>query len=985
MKMRTDDPSIVPLAPGMTPLRWQVEAMLAIRRDLRESSAATMVSAATGCHARGQAIMLHDGQTIAVEDVVVGDKLMGPDSTPRTVLSLARGHDQMVRIVPVKGDPWVVNLDHVLSLVDTRAKTDDVLVDVTVREWLTWSATAKHLHKLVRRAVEYLPSDDAARPIPAYHLGLLIGDGVLGGGTISVTKPDPEVRAACEELAAHFGLSVREYASGAGVPQWRIVQPRTPGVGTNNRLVRAVAELGLRCVGEHRRIPDAYLYAPRTDRMALLAGLMDSDGHLVCGGYDWIAKGQGLAEDVTRLARSLGFAAYVKSCQKWSQFGGGTYWRVSISGDVGTLPVRIPRKQAAPRQQVKSVLRTGFRVEMVGSDDYYGFALDGDRRYLLGDFTVTHNTGKGTLAASLVVKACRAGSRVLFLVHMDELINDVMQRAVEIEPALYVGKVKAKLNEIDRHAVFASVQTLKGKRLDTLDPHPFDYVITDEAHHAVARSYQAIYARIAKVNPKWRHILLTATPFRNAGGGKTAGLGAVVNRLAYEYSLADAIAEGALCTLRGVSVHTEIDLSGVDPDDEEALEKEIDTPGRNRVVAEKYVEHCVSGGERTPFTVTEQIGDTSETVTRQNIVGGERKQAIVFACSIAHARKIAEELVKWGIVAEHVYGTDKERTRKIEAFKAGRIDVLSNNNLLSEGFDHKPTGAVLLVRPTQSRGLYAQQVGRATRKAKGKSEGLVIDFVANSDTHSLASLADLSRPDADRPRIEPGSEVRHRRDAAKSKGLVESVAGFVDADEQGTAMVLWRQGSADLGIVAPDAVEEECRNLVLVKPPPRATDEDEVVINPTVIGVNEFSISLFGEATGGKRVGWYTYTDARKRKHLVARGKQEGHSAYIRRFDDEAWEAWRRREDSLERVCVGTFAECEASVSDMKPDDYTSEWMRKPASEKQIATLAKFGVRREGLSRGEASMILEMKILQLRISQGQYAPSFLEHRANRDT
>jgi len=601
-------------------------------------------------------------------------------------------------------------------------------------------------------------------------------------------------------------------------------------------------------------------------------------------------------------------------------------------------------------------------------------------------------TGKGTLAASLVVKACRAGKRVLFLVHMDELINDVMTRAIEIEPALYVGKVKAKQNEIDRHAVFASVQTLKGRRLDDIGDKDgnvgpagrFDYVITDEAHHATARSYRAIYDRIAKVNPKWMHILLTATPFRNAGGGKTEGLGLVVRRLAYEYSLADAIAEGALCPLRGISVHTDIDLTNVDPDDEEALEKEVDTPGRNRVVAEKYVEHCVTGGERTPYTVREtrmeEAGETTEEVTRTLVTGGARKQAIVFAVTIAHAKKLAEELIKWGVVAEYVYGTDKERTRKIEAFKAGKIDALCNNNLLSEGFDHKPTGAVFLVRPTQSRGLYAQQVGRATRKAPGKTEGLVIDFVANSDAHSLASLADLTRPDKDLPRIEPGAEVRHRRDAAKSKGLVESVDGWVSNDEQGTAMVLWRQGSADLGIVATEPVEEECRNLVLVKPPPKVSDEDEVVINPTVIGVNEFSISLFGDPASGKRVGWYTYTDAKKRKHLVARGKGEGESAMIQHHGDgEEWEAWRRQGDSLRRVCIGTFAECEAAFADgspyaMKPDDYTSEWMRKPASDKQIETLAKFGVRREGLSRGEASMILEMKIMRLRIERGQFAP-----------
>lgn len=988
MKMNVADTSLVPLPPGMTPLRWQAEAMLAIRRYLPEHGK-VLVSAATGCHARGQMLMRYDGSLVAVEDVVVGDQLMGPDSTPRTVLSLARGRDQMFRIIPVKGEPWIVNGDHVLSLVDTRDKDDDRLVDVTVREWLAWGPNARHLHKLVRRAVTYPATPDATRPIPAYHLGLLVGDGGLSGGTLTLTSADPECRSACEELAAHFALVVHEYASGGGTPQFRLVKPGgTGGAGQSkaNPLVAALAHLGLRCKGEHRRIPTPYLLGPRQDRLDLLAGLIDSDGHLTCGGYDWIAKGRGLAGDVTRLARSLGFAAYMKAAEKWSQFGGGRYWRVSVSGDMSVLPTRVPRKRAAERKQIKSVLRTGFRVEALDDGDYFGFALDGDCRYLLDDFTVTHNTGKGTLIAALVVKAARAGKRVLFLVHMDELIDDVMQRAIAAEPALPAGKVKARVNEIDRPAVFASVQTLRGKRLDSLDKFPFDFVVTDEAHHAAARSYKAIYSRVEKVNPRWRHILLTATPFRNAGGGKTSGLGDVVQHLVYEYSLADAITEGALCPLRGIRVETEIDLTGVDPDDEDALAKVVDTPDRNIVAARKYVEHCVAGGERREYTVSEKRwkdGDKEQPpatveVTREEITGGSRLQAIAFCATIEHARNVAMELCLWGIRAEAVWGLDKERKRKIGQFKSGQIDVLCNNNLLSEGFDHKPTGAVLLLRPTQSRGLYAQQVGRVTRVSPGKREGLVIDFVANSDTHDLVSLADLSRPDATGPRVNEGDEVRHRRDAAKSRGLVESVDGYVDPDEQGVAMVLWRHpGRDDLGIVPVEPVEEKAADLVLVKRAPGKTD-DEVKIEPSVIGVNEFAISLFGRG-GGKRAGWYKYTDSRRRVSMVARGKQRGQSAVVWQARGGGWEAWSRDGDGVRIVASGEFAECEraAAATIGELEDYAATWLREPATEKQLATLAKFRVARPNLSRGEASMIIELRVVGMLVARqrGDYRPA----------
>jgi superfamily II DNA or RNA helicase len=585
-------------------------------------------------------------------------------------------------------------------------------------------------------------------------------------------------------------------------------------------------------------------------------------------------------------------------------------------------------------------------------------------------------TGKGTLIASLIVKAARAGKRVLFLVHMDELIDDVMARALAIEPALYAGKVKAKLNEIDRHAVFASVQTLRGKRLDTLNDLPFDYVITDESHHSVAKTYQAVYARLAKVNPAWRHILLTATPFRNAGGGRTSGLGEVVKHLVYEYSLSDAITEGALCPIRAIRIDTKLDLSGIDPDDEEELEKMVDTDDRNRVVASKYVEHCVIGGEREEVVEVIHEEEGAVTHTYERITGGERRQAIVFAVSIAHAKRIAAEMVKRGIVAEPVWGLDKERTRKITGFKAGSIEVLTNNNLLCEGFDHRPVAAVLLVRPMQSRGLFAQQVGRVTRVSPGKKEGLVLDFVANSTKHDLVSFADLSRPEQDLPRIEPGAEVRHRRIAAKSKGMVESVEGWIDNDEQGTAMVLWRNmGDDSPGILLPEAEQEEVRNLVLVKPPKRINDEEETRLNPTVIGVNEFAITLFGDAEsadGNQRAGWYTFTDSKRKKTLVAKDKERGKSAIIRQRQGE-WEAWQRDGDTVSMVHAGEFAACEAAVR-IDPDDYRAKWLRNPATEKQLATLAKFRVSQvDKLSAGEASLMIEAKIVGLLIGKANGA------------
>ena len=536
-------------------------------------------------------------------------------------------------------------------------------------------------------------------------------------------------------------------------------------------------------------------------------------------------------------------------------------------------------------------------------------------------------TGKGTMIGSLIAKAVRAKKRVLFLVHMDELIDDVMGRARLIEPAIEAGKVKGKLNEVTRQAVFASVQSLHKRRLPSLGH--FDFVITDEAHHATAKSYRNIYARLLEVNPKCKHIGFTATPFRSAPKGKTGGLGITFEALVYEYSLSDAINDGALCQVRGLQVETQLDLKDVDPDDHEAIAKIVDTDERNKIVAEKYLE----------------------------LVPG--KQAIVFATNIAHAQHIAEAMVALGIDADSVWGDDPKRAQKISDYKAKKLQVLCNCDLLREGFDAPATGAVLLVRPTQSRGLYAQQVGRVTRLYPGKEEGVVIDFVANSKTHSLASMHDMSGQGHSRQRIKPGDKVKHRRNVQWGHGEVSDVQNWVSDDEQGEAIVGWPFG--------PKGEWVPCKDLLMVMP---SAEPKEILIAPSVVGVNHFAVSLFS----ANQTRWYIYESSNK-KTYVAKG--QNNSAVIRKRDDGQWEVWERVRNSIggwddpRMMKSGSFGQCEAAVF-VPPEEQglDKNWQSEPATDKQIETLRKFNVKRTGLSKGEAAQIMELKIMQMLISRG---------------
>lgn len=372
----------------------------------------------TGCHELGTPILMHDGTIKKVEDVEVGDFLMGPDSEPRKVLDLRRGLQEMFQVIPVKGEPFVVNRDHILSLVRTSSVGEEgrqrggkenhlerkrsglaaggQIVDVSVGEWVdSWSQTQKHLHKLFRVGVDFPQSPGDSLPVNPHILGLLLGDGCFRGSSPSICNSDAEIREAVFAYTENRGLKVSEYDD-----TMALVNPN----GKNdhyNPLKEDLLSLGLwGLLSKDKFIPLQYKTGTRETRSAILAGLLDTDGHLTGPStFDYVSASHQLAEDVAFVARSLGLAAYVSGTEKSCQTGaGGVYYRVSISGETTIFPLVVKRKQPQPRKQKKDVLRTGFTVEPLGYEgEYFGFILDGDHRYLMGDFTVTHNSGKTSL------------------------------------------------------------------------------------------------------------------------------------------------------------------------------------------------------------------------------------------------------------------------------------------------------------------------------------------------------------------------------------------------------------------------------------------------------------------------------------------------------------------------------------------------------------------------------------------------------------
>lgn len=348
------------------------------------------------CLGKGTPVLMSDGAVKAVEDVQVGDLLMGPDSRPRVVLSLACGRDKLYRIVPTKGESYVVNEPHILSLKLTGGenRVPGSVVNISVRDYLAKSEHFKRNVKGYRVGVEF---DERPVALEPYFLGLWLGDGASDTPRIYTT--DVPVVDYLEEFTERIGVTCRRVViKGDKCPAYDLTTGRASraelgfAIGRGRNPVRAA--LAKYNLFGNKHIPQAYKANSREARLELLAGFIDADGYLTSKTFDLTLKNERLADDIVFLARSLGFAAYKNACSKTCYNNGviGVYYRVQISGHTDEIPVRIPRKKALPRRQAKNVLMTAIDVQEVGMGEYYGFEIDGDRLFLLGDFTVTHNT-----------------------------------------------------------------------------------------------------------------------------------------------------------------------------------------------------------------------------------------------------------------------------------------------------------------------------------------------------------------------------------------------------------------------------------------------------------------------------------------------------------------------------------------------------------------------------------------------------------------
>lgn len=334
---------------------------------------------------------------------------------------------------------------------------------------------------------------------------------------------------------------------------------------------------------------------------------------------------------------------------------------------------------------------------------------DGNRRTLL---VLPTGTGKTICFAKIAEESVRMGKRVLILAHREELLNqasDKIKQACGLETALE----KAENTCLDKweRIVVGSVQTLcREKRLTMFSKTYFDVIIIDEAHHAASSSYQDILNYFDSANV----LGVTATPDR----ADMKNLGSYFDSLAYEYTLPKAIKEGYLSKIRVQTIPLQIDLTKV----------------------------AITAGDFKASDVGNALEPYLDSIADEIVKYKDRK-IVVFLPLIKISQTFCELLNKRGIRAAEVNGQSDDRNKITKAFANGKYDVLCNSMLLTEGWDCPSVDCVVVLRPTKSRALYCQMVGRGTRLHPGKENLLILDFLWLIERHELCRPAWLIAKD----------------------------------------------------------------------------------------------------------------------------------------------------------------------------------------------------------------------------------------------
>jgi hypothetical protein len=394
--------------PYPTPMDGQRKVLTAIEANWNNADV-FVVTAPTACHGAGDKVVMADGTLRRIETIQQGDILLGPDSTPREVLGLHTGRSKLYTVSLKDGHTFRLTGSHVLVLEEIYSKGKGKKktyhrrqCQVTVENYLKTSRYRKHCLYFKKTASMF---PQAELEIPPYILGLWLGDG--DSDSVGLTTMDDCIRKEWEAYGMSKGLycRVEDFKNNNKAKGYHL----TRGRGQVNPVLNSLRSLK---VLNNKHIPDCYIHASREQRLELLAGIIDTDGHKcrhtqASAGWELTQKSRQLIDGIKRLCDSLGFRCGLPRAK---EVNGETYWRINFSGnEEEDVPVRLNYKKGCNRS-MRDATNCAFSItEEPDEDTYYGVTVDKDNLYLLEGNYITHNSGKTAISLALMRWAWECG------------------------------------------------------------------------------------------------------------------------------------------------------------------------------------------------------------------------------------------------------------------------------------------------------------------------------------------------------------------------------------------------------------------------------------------------------------------------------------------------------------------------------------------------------------------------------------------------
>ena len=590
-----------------------IKAYLEALKDPYKQGGLLNLTCASGkCLALNTPVMLYNGGVKMSQDIIIGDVLMGDDSTPRTVMSTCFGYEKMYEVKQQHGITYSVNESHILSLI-----YQNNVIDLPVKEYI--KHPEKHLMYGFRKPVSFQYQQIDIDP---YLLGCIYG--------------------------SHDKCDLTKFSN------WTY---------------------------DLETIPLIYKANEKSVQLRVLAGLIDTCGRAKGKEYQ-IKAPRNIIKDIEFICTSLNIGCKTMHNSLCTLCG----------ENIMNIPTQVTKVTYTYTHNTTNPFIYNISVEAQKIDEYYGFEISGtNRRFLLGDFTVTHNT---VMAIYLM---CHLRQKSLVIVHKDFLLQQWKERIEQFAPTARIGIIKAKTIDVEnKDIVLASLQSLSMKEYDKEVFKGFGFVIVDECHHTSAEVFCRALRKVA-----FKYTLgLSATIKRKDGLSKV-----------FKWYLGDVIYSNVK-KKNNDTVNIECKYF-YKPDP--LYSKECYMMGKKLNIS-KMINNVCEYEPRVQFVV----GCVKETLDRE-----PGRKIIVLSDRRNHLENIGEGLKSLMIPCGYYFGGMKQdELKKSENQKV----LLGTFCMVSEGFDCKSLDTLIIASPKSD---VVQSVGRILREEvqNRKHIPLVIDII----------------------------------------------------------------------------------------------------------------------------------------------------------------------------------------------------------------------------------------------------------------